>query len=146
MVDKLVSIVIPCRNEARHIEACIASVLAQEELDPSPLPSPHRMGRGRRGRGVWLEIIVADGMSEDGTREILQQLASKEPRVKLIENPERIVSAGLNAAIRAAQGKIIIRMDAHTEYAPDYVRRCVEVLEWTGADNVGGPARTKAAS
>src|SRR5262249_41370233 len=56
-----------------------------------------------------------------------------------IDNPERIVSTGLNAAIRAAHGDIIVRMDVHTEYASDYVRQCVEVLEETGADNVGGP-------
>src|SRR5262249_21289065 len=51
---------------------------------------------------------------------------------------------GLNRAVRAAKGDIIIRMDVHTEYAPDYVKRCVEVLRGTGADNVGGPARTRA--
>jgi len=49
----------------------------------------------------------------------------------------------LNAAIRAAEGGVIVRLDAHTEYAPDYVRRCAELLDSTGADNVGGPARTK---
>lgn len=65
-------------------------------------------------------------------------------RLRLISNPGRITPTGLNAAIRGAQGDIIIRMDAHTEYAADYVRQCVEVLETTGADNVGGPAQTKA--
>ena len=66
------------------------------------------------------------------------------PSVRLIDNPGKIVSTGLNAAIRAARGHIIIRMDAHTEYAPDYIRRCVETLRRTGAENVGGPARTRA--
>jgi len=121
-------------------------------------------------------MVVADGMSDDGTREILQRMAdgsqkpevrsqrsevcrqssdlrspisdlpaaSQPPRLRLIDNPGRIVPTGLNAAIRAARGDIIIRMDAHTEYGPDYVRQCVAVLQETAADNVGGPARTKA--
>jgi GT2 family glycosyltransferase len=62
----------------------------------------------------------------------------------MLDNPGRIVSTGLNAAIRAARGDIIIRMDAHTTYAPDYVRQCLAVLEETGADNVGGPMQTTA--
>jgi GT2 family glycosyltransferase len=66
------------------------------------------------------------------------------PAVRIIENPGKIVSSGLNAAIREARGEIIIRMDAHTEYSADYIYRCVQVLEETGADNVGGAARTHA--
>jgi glycosyltransferase involved in cell wall biosynthesis len=85
------------------------------------------------------EVIVADGMSNDGTRNILLKLAEQDPRLRIIDNPDLIVSTGLNAAIRGARGRVIARMDAHTQYAPDYVRRCVEVLEETGADNVGGP-------
>ena len=84
-------------------------------------------------------MIVADGMSDDGTRAILEQFAKTEPRLKIVDNPNRIVSTGLNAALAVARGKVIIRMDAHTEFARDYVRSCLEVLEATGADNVGGP-------
>ena len=116
-----VSIIVPCRNERDHIETCVRSILAQEP------PSGD------------FEIIVADGISDDGTREILNRLAEEDSRLRIIDNPGRIVSTGLNAAIRIAKGKIIIRMDAHTEYAPDYVRQCVEVLQDSGADNVGGP-------
>jgi glycosyltransferase involved in cell wall biosynthesis len=65
-------------------------------------------------------------------------------QLRVIDNPGRIVSSGLNAAIRAARGDIIIRMDAHTRYAPDYCTLCLETLETTKADNVGGPARTNA--
>jgi cellulose synthase/poly-beta-1,6-N-acetylglucosamine synthase-like glycosyltransferase len=61
-----------------------------------------------------------------------------------LNNPGRIVSTGLNAALRAARGEVVIRMDAHTDYAPDYVRQCLAVLRETGADNVGGPMRTQA--
>lgn len=116
-----VSIIIPCRNEKDHIEACMRSIFAQEP------PAGD------------FEIIIADGMSDDGTRDILTQLAAENPRLRIIDNPGRIVSTGLNTAIRTAQGKIILRMDVHTEYAPDYVRQCLAVLQETRADNVGGP-------
>ncbi len=122
----LVSIVLPCRNEARHIQACIASILAQE---------PPAGG---------LEIIAADGMSTDGTREYLEQAAAQHPQLRVLNNPGRIVSTGLNTAIQAARGEIIVRMDAHTTYAPDYVKQCLAVMAETGADNVGGPMRTRA--
>jgi succinoglycan biosynthesis protein ExoA len=89
-------------------------------------------------------VIVADGMSDDGTRAILDSYAARQPRIRILDNPARAVPAGLNAAIRAARGEIILRMDAHTAYAPDYVRECLATLEKTGAENVGGPARTKA--
>ncbi len=121
-----VSIVLPCRNEAGHIEECIQSIMAQE---------PPEGG---------IEIIAADGMSTDGTREYLEQTARQHPQLRVLSNPGRIVSTGLNAAIRAARGEIIVRMDAHTTYAPDYVKQCLAVLEETGADNVGGPMRTRA--
>lgn len=121
-----VSVIIPCRNEAGEIENCIRSILACD----APVGG--------------FEVIVADGGSDDGTRELLDALAAKAPQVKVIENSGRIVSTGLNAAIGAARGEVIIRMDAHTTYAKDYICRCVGTLEATGADNVGGPARTVA--
>jgi len=82
-------------------------------------------------------------MSDDGTREILHRIAVAIPCLRIVDNPQGTTSSGLNAAIRAARGSIIVRMDAHTEYAPDYVRECVRVLEEKKVDNVGGPARTK---
>jgi glycosyltransferase involved in cell wall biosynthesis len=123
-----ISIVVPCRNEAGHIEKCLRDILAQEPW---------------RDRGTF-EVLVADGMSDDGTREIVRKVAQSDSRVRLIDNPGRIVSTGLNAAIRVARGGIIVRMDAHSEYAPDYVRECVGTLRHTRADNVGGPALTRA--
>lgn len=121
-----VTVILPCRNEAGTIEACIRSILAQE----SPAGE--------------LELIVADGQSTDGTREILDQIASTDRRVRVIDNAGAIVSTGLNSAIAQARGQIIIRMDAHSVYAPDYIRQCQAVLEETKADNVGGPALTRA--
>lgn len=119
-----VSIVVPCRNEIRHIREFLDSVLRQD------------LG------GSEMEVLIADGMSEDGTREVLAEFATKFPCLRVLANPEKIVSTGANRSIREARGEIIVRMDAHTLYAPDYVRSCVEVLEETGASNVGGPALT----
>jgi GT2 family glycosyltransferase len=123
---RVVSIVVPCRNERAHVDAFAAAALAQQ-LPPS-----------------WaLELVVADGASDDGTRERLAALADAEPRLKLIDNPARIVSAGLNRALAAARGDVIVRMDVHSTYAPDYVAQCLATLERTGAANVGGPWRAE---
>jgi GT2 family glycosyltransferase len=121
-----VTIVAACRNEIGHLRGFVDSILAQQTDD------------------MILEAIVADGMSTDGTRELLDDYASRFPNLRVISNPQKIVSTGLNAAIRAARGEIILRMDAHTHYAADYTRLCVKTLLETGADNVGGPARTTA--
>jgi glycosyltransferase involved in cell wall biosynthesis len=88
------------------------------------------------------EAIIADGMSDDGTRVVLDTYSARHAELRVVSNPGQIVSTGLNAAIRAAHGEYVIRMDAHTSYARDYCRRCVETLQRTSADNVGGPART----
>src|SRR5882724_8959022 len=126
--NPLVSIVLPCRNEQGYIQACLQSVLNQEPPDGG------------------FEILVADGMSTDGSREYLQKMAKKQPQIRILDNPGRIVSTGLNTAIRAARGGIIVRMDAHTIYAPDYVRQCLAVMKETGATNVGGPMQTTAST
>ncbi len=123
-----VTIAMPCLNEGRYIGACLRSVLAQDY--PRDL----------------LEILVVDGGSRDGTREEVARIAAADPRVALVDNPARVQAAGMNEAIRRARGDVIVRMDVHCEYAGDYVRRCVEVLERTGADNVGGAQRPRADS
>lgn len=121
-----VSVVVPCRNEIRHIRAFLHSVFQQE------------LGR------IKMEVLIADGMSDDGTRLVLEEFSRRFAALRVLDNPEQIVSTGLNRAIREAMGEIIIRMDAHSIYATDYVRSCVEVLRETNADNVGGPALTRA--
>ena len=117
-----ISVIIPCRNEKAHIADFLDSLMDQSyESD-------------------WeVEILVADGLSDDGTRDVLRRYREKAPNVRMIDNPGRIVSTGLNAAIAASTGEIIIRMDAHTTYAWDYIRQCINVLQGSGADNVGGP-------
>jgi cellulose synthase/poly-beta-1,6-N-acetylglucosamine synthase-like glycosyltransferase len=122
----LVTIAMPCRDEEAYIEACIRAVQAQD------------WPRDR------LEILVADGMSIDATREILARLAAEDPRIVLVDNPARIQATGLNECVRRARGEVIVRVDVHAEYAPDFVSQCVAALERTGADNVGGAARPKA--
>ena len=111
---KLASIIVPCRNEAAHIEAFCASAAAQS------LPA-----------GWSLEVVVADGASDDGTRRRLDALAARDARFVVIDNPARIVSAGLNRALAAARGEVIVRMDVHTVYAADYVAACLATLERT---------------
>jgi succinoglycan biosynthesis protein ExoA len=121
-----VTIAMPCRDEESYIEDCVRSALAQD------WPHDH------------LEILVADGMSMDASREILARLASEDHRIRLVDNPARIQAAGLNECIRRARGEVIVRMDVHADYPPDFIRKCVEVLDRTGADNVGGAARPRA--
>jgi succinoglycan biosynthesis protein ExoA len=118
----LVTVVMPVRNEAGYIAANLAAILGQD------YPADR------------LEIIVADGMSTDGTRDILAGLQRRHPQLIVIDNVGRIVSTGLNAAIERARGEIIIRIDGHAEIASDFVRQDVALLEehpeaWV----VGGP-------
>jgi succinoglycan biosynthesis protein ExoA len=121
-----VSVIVACRNERKNINNLLDSICRQS------------LG------GAKIEVLIADGMSDDGTRQILELYRRIVLPLRVIDNPDKIVSAGLNAAIRAARSEIIIRMDAHSEYAPDYIRRCLEALDETEADNVGGPALTRA--
>ena len=123
----MVSVIIPCRNEALWIDRCLASVLASEY-------PRHR-----------LEVIVADGMSRDGTRKQVDRYAARDRRVRRIDNPARTTPHGLNRAIAAAQGELILRLDARARIAPDYIARAVQILESWEADCVGGAMRTVAA-
>ncbi|MFV2044473.1 MAG: glycosyltransferase, partial [Anaerolineales bacterium] len=86
------------------------------------------------------EVVVADGMSSDGTREILQAYADEHSSfdLHLLDNPSRSIPAALNKAVDGSVGRVIARMDAHSLPRTDYVERCLEVLRETGAANVGG--------
>jgi succinoglycan biosynthesis protein ExoA len=126
MMPPMVTIAMPAFNEERFIETCIRSVWAQD------------YPRER------IEILIADGRSTDRTREILTTLGSEDPRIRVIDNPERLQAAGLGQIVKQARGDVIVRMDVHCEYATNYVSQCVSTLEGTGADNVGGAQRAKA--
>lgn len=116
----LVTIIMPVRNEAAFIAQTLASVLAQNY--PPQL----------------MEIVIADGRSTDNTRKIIRSHQQQHAHIHLIDNPGKIAPTGLNAAIRRAQGDVIVRVDGHAILDPDYVRSCVEQLQQTGADCVGG--------
>jgi glycosyltransferase involved in cell wall biosynthesis len=111
-----VTIALPVLDEAAHIEACLRAVLSQ---------TYPRI----------VEILVVDGGSGDATREI----ASTFPGVRVVDNPARLQSAGLNVALREARGDVLVRVDGRTTVAPDYVDRCVSALTRSGAALVGGP-------
>src|ERR1044072_4590350 len=112
-----VSVIIPARNEERYIKKCLDSILAQD------YPAEH------------MEILVADGMSTDQTREVLIHYSAAHHRIRWFINPKKIVPTALNILIRQARGEVIVRMDAHAEYANDYISRCVYHLEKNKVDN-----------
>ncbi|MDH3499892.1 MAG: glycosyltransferase family 2 protein [Acidimicrobiia bacterium] len=112
-----VSVVVAARNEERTIERAVRSALDQD------YPGP-------------LDVIVADGDSNDGTRSIIEQIGDE--RVILVDNPDRHTAAGLNRAIRAARGEVVVRCDGHAVLPSGYVSTAVRVLRDTGAGNVGG--------
>lgn len=115
-----VSVILPVRDEEHYITRCLDSILVND------YPQDH------------LEILVIDGMSTDRSREIVREYARRYPFIRLLDNPRCIVPTALNIGIREAKGEIIVRVDAHTIYASDYISRCVELLGTTGAANVGG--------
>ena len=118
--EKKVSVLIPCRNEARYIEKCIRSVFS---FDSPP---------------GGFEVIVIDGMSTDGTREILSRLQHQFPGLVVIDNPRKIVPSAMNLGIQRAIGDYVVRADARCIHPPSYLCDLIELSERTGADNVGG--------
>ena len=115
-----ISVVIPCRNETQWISDCLASVLQ------NGYPQDR------------IEILVIDGMSTDGTQELVEQFSREHGQVRLLQNPRRIIPCALNIGICAARSNIIIRMDAHANYPRGYIERCVQLLSSGTADVVGG--------
>src|SRR5688572_15794917 len=115
-----VTVIMPIRNEGAFLRRSLGAVLGQD------YPAAR------------LEVIVADGCSDDDTRAIVRELQAAHPRLRLIDNPGRIAPTGMNAGIRAATGDVIVRVDGHTIVAHDYVRECVAALARTQAETVGG--------
>lgn len=119
-----VSVMIPMRNEEHFIESCLQSIIENDY--------PQNL----------LEILVIDGMSTDRSRDIVSKFAERYPYIRLIENPKKITPAALNIGIREAKGKIIMRMDAHSTYASDFIRNCAILLQNTEAVNVGATIKS----
>jgi len=117
-----VSVIIPCRNEEKTIHLVLAALYSQSY--------PREL----------LQVVIADGFSEDLTRQKVADFKTAHPGLDLlvVDNPQRIIPAGLNVAIGASSGDIIVRMDAHSIPNPDYVALCVDALERNIAQNVGG--------
>jgi succinoglycan biosynthesis protein ExoA len=117
-----VSVIIPCYNEEATIEQLLEAIYKQTY----PLKQ--------------IEVVIADGLSTDRTREKIRQFQAAHPdlALKVVDNQRRVIPSGLNRAIEAAQGKFIIRMDAHSIPYDDYVERCIDGLEAGLGDNVGG--------
>jgi glycosyltransferase involved in cell wall biosynthesis len=111
---------VPLRNERANVDSFVSDLAAQDFAGE-------------------LEVLVADGGSDDGGIERLRAAARDAGLpLRVLENPAGWVSQGLNACIRAAHGDLIVRLDCHSRYPADYLRRCAELSEQTGAWNVGG--------
>lgn len=118
-----VSVVIPVRNEEKYVASLLDSVLGNDFPQGA------------------LEVLIVDGMSTDRTRDLVLDYARKHSAIRLLDNPRQIIPSALNIGINAARGEVVVRMDAHTTYAPDYISQAVQALEGTGATMVGGMQR-----
>ena len=119
-----VSVIMPCFNEERFIARSLKSILSNGYSHDR------------------LEVIVVDGMSEDGTRDILREYALHDQRLRIIDNAKRITSCGLNRAIEASTGEALLWFSAHNEYDQGYISKCVHYLMNNHVDVVGGTIRT----
>ncbi len=115
-----ISVIVPILDEEAHLEEALTLMRGQE------VPG-------------GLEILAIDGGSRDGTPEILAAVAAEDPRVRVLENPERYIPQALNIGLRAARGEYVARMDAHTWYPPDYLARGIERLQRGDVAWVSGP-------
>jgi len=114
-----ISVILPVLNEQSHLESSVRSILSQDY------------------KGL-IEVILAIGPSKDKTLEIAERLASADSRVVLVENPTGKTAAGLNLALKQTMNPVVVRVDAHAEIPENYLSLIVEVLNKTGAVNVGG--------
>jgi succinoglycan biosynthesis protein ExoA len=115
-----VTIIMPVYNERDNIRRSLEAVVSQQ------YPADR------------LKVLVSDGNSDDGTGDIVRGYQRRFTKLCIVNNDQKIVPTGMNAGIRKAEGEVIIRVDGHTVIAPDYVQQCVEGLERSGADNIGG--------
>lgn len=129
-VFPFVTVVVPIRNEADYIASCLRSILVSHY--------PRHQ----------LEVIVVDGLSNDGTRQIIQQLMADDTRLRMLDNPEQIVPHAMNRAIDAARGDVIIRVDGHADVAEDFVSSSIKVLQtipdcWCAGGSIESVSHTR---
>lgn len=120
-----ISVILPVRNEERFITACVASIFAQDYPQEQ------------------MEVIFVDGCSEDRTVELLHEMQKAHPQIVVLHNPNRTVPYAMNIGIEKSRGEVIVRLDAHAEYPPDYIRLSVETLLTRECDNAGGVFETR---
>ena len=120
-----ISVILPVRNEEKYIEACVASIFAQD------YPAEQ------------MEVLFVDGRSEDSTVALLHEMQKAHPQIVVLDNPNRTVPYAMNIGIRESRGEVIVRLDAHAEYPEDYVRLSVETLLSRDCDNAGGVFETR---
>ena len=116
----LVSVIIPCRNEAKFISRCLDSIVTNDYPKEK------------------LEVLIIDGMSDDKTREIIDGYIKQYSYIKLLDNHKKFTPFALNIGVKESKGEIIIRMDAHSTYKKDYISTCIKYLNEYDADNIGG--------
>lgn len=114
-----ISVILPVLNEEAHLEDAVHSILSQDY----------------QGK---IEVILAVGPSHDRTLEIAQSISRRDSRVVLVDNPSGRTAAGLNLALNKSQSPVVVRVDGHAQIPNDYLRLIVEILNKTGAVNVGG--------
>ena len=118
------TVIVPIRNEAAFVESCLKSI-----LDDAPAGG--------------LEVLVVDGMSDDGTDRIVERMAEKDARVRLLRNPARYVPQSMNAGLEVARGEYIGRIDGHCAVVPGYFQGCLDLLATGEYDCVGGRLRNE---
>ena len=116
----LISVIIPCRNEKRFIGGCVEAIIAND------YPNER------------IEVLVVDGMSDDGTRKIMAEYSRRYPFVRVVDNPKKSIPSALNIGIENASGEIIARLDAHSKCERVYLSQCVKYLTEYPAASVGG--------
>ena len=114
-----ISVILPVLNEESHLQSAVHSILSQDY------------------QGA-IEVILAVGPSHDRTLEIAQEMSRKDSRVVLVDSPTGRTAAGLNLALNKSQSPVVVRVDGHAQIPEDYLRLVVEILNSTGAVNVGG--------
>ena len=114
-----ISVILPVLNEESHLEDAVHSILSQDY------------------HGA-IEVILAVGPSHDRTLDIAQSISRRDPRVVIVENPSGRTAAGLNLALRTSQSPVVVRVDGHAQIPHNYLSLVVEILNSTGAVNVGG--------
>jgi lipopolysaccharide/colanic/teichoic acid biosynthesis glycosyltransferase/GT2 family glycosyltransferase len=115
-----VAIIIPCRDEEAYIEPCLKSILANAYS------------------ADCLEILIMDGGSQDGTRAIVEAFATRHPHIRLIDNPAKTIPAAMNLGIMHSSASVVMKLDAHSTYPPDYISACVHHLLAYPAEMTGG--------